>query len=96
VSDAGDDPELVTSAIEVQPDTMALWETDLRKQAACRYLLTRLPGPATEVGVEFYVQGNVLTRLLFTVLFARKLKARFAQSLRNLAALCEHEQRQAL
>ena len=89
VSDGGGDPELVTSAIEVRPDTMALWETDVGKRAACRYLVTRLPGAASEVTVEFYVQGNALMRLLFRALAQRKLAARFGQSLRKLASICE-------
>jgi hypothetical protein len=89
VSEGGGDPQLVTSAIEVRPDTMALWETDVAKHAACRYLVTRLPGAASEIAVEFYVQGNALMRLLFRTFARRKLKARFEQSLRKLASVCE-------
>ena len=89
VGEDGDDPEIVTSAIESGPQTMALWETDVGQRGASRYQLTRLPGPATELSVDFYLQGNALMRLAFRLLAQRKLRARFEQSLRNLAAVCE-------
>ena len=36
--------ELMTTEVKVSDTTMELWETDLKKIMACRYLLTRVPG----------------------------------------------------
>lgn len=85
----GNDPELVTSDVKVGATTMELWETDVKKMAACRYLLTKTSGNATDVAVEFFVRGNPLVRLMFKLLMQRKLKAGFEKSLINLAAVCE-------
>jgi hypothetical protein len=85
----GNDPEVVTSDVKVGPTSMELWETDVKKMAACRYLLTKAPGNATDIAIEFFVRGNVIVRLVFKALMERKLRTAFAKSLRNLAALCE-------
>jgi hypothetical protein len=86
----GGDPELVTSEVRVTEQTMEFWETDTKKMASCRYLLTRLPGDrATEVALEFFVRDNVFMKLMFKLMMERKIKAGFERSLANLAALCE-------
>lgn len=85
----GSDPELVTSDVKVAPQSMELWETDVRKMASCRYLLTRMPGDVTRVTVEFFVRGNLLLRLAFKAFAERRFKASFERSLRNFAAVCE-------
>lgn len=85
----GDDPEVVTSDVKVSPTSMELWETDLKRMGACRYLLTKAPGNATDISLEFHVRRNPFIRLMFKAMMERKLKAGFEKSLRNLAALCE-------
>ena len=85
----GGDPEVVTSHVQVSERTMELWETDVEKRGACRYLLTRLPDGATELALEFFVRGSLLMRLMFKALLERRLKAGFERSLANLARLCE-------
>ncbi len=85
----GNDPEVVTSNVKVDSESMELWETDLKMMGACRFLLNRMPGDATDISVEFFVRGNFFVRLLFKALVERKLRATFGKSLLNLAALCE-------
>ena len=87
----GQDPELVTSEVKVGPNSMELWETDVKKMAACRYLLTKAPSNATELALEFFVRRNPIVRLMFKALLERKLRVGFAKSLANLAALCEQQ-----
>jgi hypothetical protein len=85
----GNDPDLVTSDVKVTDTTMEFWETDTGKMAACRYLLQKVPGNATELAMEFYVRGNFFVKLMFRAFMERKLRAGFEKSLANLAALCE-------
>jgi hypothetical protein len=87
----GKDPELITSSARSDAQKMELWETDTKKTAACRYLLTKADGggDTTDLALEFYVRDNLLMRLMFRLLMRRKLKPAFEKSLRNLAALCE-------
>jgi uncharacterized membrane protein len=85
----GNDPEVVTSDVKIGPNSMELWETDLKKMGACKYLVTKAPGNATEMALEFFVRGNPIVRLVFKALMERKLRSGFEKSLRNLAALCE-------
>ena len=68
---------------------MELWETDLKKMMACRYLLTRARGDKTDIAVEFFVRDNPIVRTIFRVLLEKKLKASFAKSIANLGELCE-------
>ncbi len=92
VRDAGD-PELVTSDVKIGDTTMELWETDVKKMGACRYLLTKLPDGTTELTLEFFVRGSILVRLMFKALLQRKLMRGFDRSLENLAALCKNAAR---
>ena len=85
----GGDPEVVTSDVTVTETSLEVWETDVRKMAAARFLLSRTNADATDVMVEFYVRGNMLVKLLFKLAMAKKLKLGFEKSLANLAALCE-------
>jgi len=85
----GNDPEVVTSGVNVGPTSMELWETDLKRMGACRYVLTKAPGNATDISLEFHVRRNPVVRLVFKVMMERKLRSGFEKSLRNLAALCE-------
>jgi hypothetical protein len=80
---------LMTTEIKVSENTMELWETDLKKLTACRYLLSRAPGDKADVAVELYVRDNPILRLVFRVLLQRKLTTMFGKSIANLAALCE-------
>jgi Protein of unknown function (DUF2652)/Polyketide cyclase / dehydrase and lipid transport len=85
----GGDPEVVTSDVKVTETSLELWETDVRKMGAARFLLNKADGGATDVTVEFYVRGNPLVKLLFKLAMAKKVKVGFEKSLANLAALCE-------
>jgi len=86
----GDDGiAVMTTEVKVTDTTMELWETDLKKMMACRYLLTRAPGGKTDLAVEFYVRDNSIVRMIFRVLMEKKLKASFEKSIANLGALCE-------
>ena len=73
--------------------TMELWETDLKKISACRYLLTRLPGGKTDVALELYVRDNPIVRTIFRLLMEKKLTVFFENSLANLTRLCEKAER---
>ena len=81
--------ELMTTEIKVTETTMELWETDLKKTMACRYLLTRTPGNKTDLAVELFVQDNPIIRMIFRFLMEKKLTAFFDKSIANLAKLCE-------
>lgn len=85
----GGDPEIVTSDVKVTETTMELWETDVHKLGAARFLLSKAGGDTTDIALEFYVRGNVLVRLLFKLAMEKKLKAGFEKSLLNLAGVCE-------
>ena len=85
----GGDPEIVTSDVKVTATTMELWETDVKKMGACRYLLKAAPGNATDAEVQFFVRGNVLVKLVFKLAMQKKVKVGFEKSLGNLAVLCE-------
>jgi hypothetical protein len=87
----GNDPEVVTSEVRVGPASMELWETDLKRMGACRYLLTRAAGDGTDVAIEFYVRDNAWVRLVFKAFMQRKLADASQKSLRNLASLCERQ-----
>jgi hypothetical protein len=80
---------LTTTEVKVTDSTMELWETDLKKTSACRYLLTRLPDGKTDLAVELYVQDNPIVRTIFRLLMQKKLTAFFTNSIANLGALCE-------
>ena len=82
---------LTTTEVKVTDSTMELWETDLKKISACRYLLTRLPDGKTDLAVELYVQDNPLVRTIFTLLMKKKLTAFFSSSIANLGEVCEKE-----
>jgi hypothetical protein len=45
---------VMTTEINITDTTMELWETDLKKISACRYLLSRAPGGKTDLTVEFF------------------------------------------
>ena len=85
--------EVMTTEVKVSDTTMEIWETDLKKVSACRYLLTRLPGGKTDVAVELYVRDNVIVRTIFRFLMEKKLKAFFGKSIANLGELCEKANR---
>ena len=85
--------ELMTTEVKVSDTTMELWETDLKKISACRYLLTRVPGDKADVAVELFVRDNLIIRMMFRMLMEKKLKAFFEKSIANLAALCEKARR---
>ena len=81
--------ELMTTEVKVSDTTMELWETDLKKISACRYLLTRVPGGKADVAVELYVRTIPIVRMIFRVLMEKKLKVFFEKSIANLGELCE-------
>ena len=85
--------ELMTTEVKISDTTMELWETDLKKISACRYLLTRVPGGKADVAVELFVRDNPIIRTIFRVLMEKKLKAFFERSIANLGALCEKADR---
>ena len=80
---------LTTTEVKVSESSMELWETDLKKVSACRYLLTRLPEGKTDVAVELYVRDNPVIRTIFRLLMEKKLKAFFEQSIANLGLICQ-------
>ena len=81
--------ESKTTEVKISDTTMELWETDLKKISACRYLLTRVPGGKADLAVELYVRDNPIIRTIYRVLMEKKLKAFFEKSIANLGALCE-------
>ena len=83
----------MSTEIKVTDTTMELWEMDLKRISACRYLLTRVPGGKADFAVESYVRGNPIVRLIFGALMERKLKASFEQLIANLGDLCEQAER---
>ncbi len=85
--------ELMTTEVKFSDSTMELWETDVKKISACRYLLTRLPGNKTDVVVELYVRDNPIVRMIFRFLMEKKLKVFFGKSIANLGELCEKADR---
>ena len=85
--------ELMTTEVKISDTTMELWETDLKKISACRYLLTRVPGGKADIAVELFVRNNPIVRMIFRVLMEKKLKAFFAKSIANLGELCEKANR---
>ena len=85
--------ELMTTEVKVSDTTMELWETDLKKISACRYLLTRAPGGKADISVELFVRNNPIVRMIFRVLMEKKLKAFFEKSIANLGELCEKANR---
>jgi len=80
---------VMTTDVRISDTTMELWETDLKKTSACRYLLTRAPGGKADLAVELFVRDNPIIRTIFRVLMEKKLKAFFEKSIANLGALCE-------
>ena len=85
----GGDPEVVTSEVSITDTSMEVWETDVRKLGAARFVLNKAHGDTTDVMIEFYVRNNLLVKWLFRLALAKKLRRGFEQSLANLAALCE-------
>jgi hypothetical protein len=85
----GNDPELVTSDVQVSEAAMELWETDVRKTGSARFRLTPASADATDVSVTFYVRDSLPMRLLFQLLMAARLRRGFERSLQNLARLLE-------
>jgi hypothetical protein len=85
--------ELRTTEVKVSDTTMELWETDLKKMSACRYVLTRLPDDKADVAVELFVRDNPIVRAIFRLLMEKKLKAFFEKSIANLGKLCEKADR---
>ena len=85
--------ELMTTDVKISDTTMELWETDLNKIMACRYLLSRAPGGNADVAVELFVRNNPIVRLIFRVLMEKKLKVFFEKSIANLGELCEKADR---
>jgi hypothetical protein len=83
--------ELMTTEVKVTESTMELWETDLKKISACRYLLTRTADNKTDLALELYVQDNPLVRTIFKLLMQKKLTAFFESSIANLGKVCEKE-----
>ena len=81
--------ELMTTEVKVSDTTMELWETDLKKIMACRYLLTRVPGGKADLAVELFVRDNPIIRTMFRVLMQKKLRTFFERSIANLGKLCE-------
>ncbi len=81
--------ELMTTEVKVSDSTMELWETDLKKISACRYLLTRSPGGKADLAVELFVQDNPIIRMMFRFLLEKKLTAFFEKSIAKLGELCE-------
>lgn len=86
---SGDDPEVVTSDVKISPSAMELWETDVRKTSALRYLIEPAPIDATQLTLEIYVPDNILLRMMFKLLMRKKLEPFFRASLDNLAKLFE-------
>lgn len=85
--------EVMTTEVKISDTTMELWETDLKKISACRYLLTRAPGGKTDIEVELYVRDNPIIRMIFRFLMEKKLKVFFGKSIANLGELCEKADR---
>jgi hypothetical protein len=84
---------VMTAEIKITDTTMELWETDLKKISACRYLLTRAPDGKTDLAVEFFVRDNPIVRMIFRVLMEKKLKVSFEKSIANLGDFCEKTDR---
>jgi hypothetical protein len=86
---SSNDPEVVTSDVKISPSAMELWETDVRKMSALRYLIEPTPVDATQLTLEIYVPNNILLRMMFKLLMRKKLEPFFRTSLDNLANLLE-------
>lgn len=86
---SGNDPEVVTSEVRISPSAMELWETDVRKMSALRYLMEPALLDATRLTLEFYVPNNILLRMVFKLLLRKKLEPFFRTSLDNLANFIE-------
>ena len=81
--------EMMTTEVKISDTTIELWETDMKKISAFRYLLTRAPGGRADVAVELFVRGNLIVQIIFRALMEKKLKAYFEKSIANLGKLCE-------
>lgn len=79
----------MTTDVRVSEGRLELCETDLRRMSASRYVLTAAPDNTVDVAVELYLQDNLLARLVYRLLMAKKLGIFFSRSLDNLAALTE-------
>ena len=86
---AAGDIAVMTSAMANTDTTFELWETDLKRTFALRWLLTRVAEGKTDLVVELFSGSNPIARLVFKAFVERKLTACFARSIANLAALCE-------
>ena len=86
---SGNDPEVVTSDVKVGPSGTELWETEVSKTSALRYLIEPVPVAATLLTLEVYVPDSIVPRLMFKLVVRKKLEPIFRSSLDNLARLVE-------
>ncbi|OUM02668.1 DUF2652 domain-containing protein [Variovorax sp. JS1663] len=82
-------PEVVTSEVKVGPSGTELWETEVGKRSALRYLIEPVPVNATQLTLEVYLPDGILPRLMFRLSMQKTLEPFFRTSLDNFSRLLE-------
>ena len=85
----GGDPDLVTSGVKITDTMLEFSETDSKKMASCTYVVRKAGENACDVAVHFFVRGNFIVKLMFSLLMEKKLMTGFERSLANLRTLLE-------
>jgi len=82
-------PVMVTSGSTRAADTITLIETDEKKTVCTVYTFRQESETQTRVRIDGFVKDNLVLRILFTLLFKKKLRNMFQASGEKLKHYCE-------
>ena len=78
---------IYSSSYQYQDHHIEFSETDEKRETATWFTLDRLGPKRTKLTLDFYVSGNIGSKLMFRLFKQRKLQRSFQQSLENLASV---------
>jgi hypothetical protein len=70
-----------------QPDRIEFSETEEKKENLTYYTLEKTSENKTKLTLDFYIQKNIATQLIFRLMQQRKMEDSFRKSLQNLVSL---------
>jgi len=78
---------IYASSYSYSADRIEFSETDEQKKNASYYLLERTGDHKTKLTIDFYLETNIASQLLFKLVKKKKMESSFQRSLQNLVGL---------
>lgn len=84
--------KMVTSSFSFHPNHVVFSETDEKKKSAVYFVLEKVSDNKTKLTLEYYLDKNVLSNLLFSIAKKKKVAAAYEESMTKLVDFVQEMQ----